>query len=37
MNAEIREVEARAYPAVEHLLIVQVGLKDVFAFFDAIK
>jgi alpha-beta hydrolase superfamily lysophospholipase len=33
-RAEVARVEYKEYPAIEHLLIVQVALKEVFAFFD---
>jgi pimeloyl-ACP methyl ester carboxylesterase len=33
-QAGVREVAFREYPDVEHLLVVQRGLRDVFAFFD---
>ena len=33
-RAGVAAVEAREYPAVEHLAIVQVALDDVFRFFD---
>jgi predicted esterase len=34
-KAGVKKVEYHEYPDVEHLLVVQLGLKDVFAFFDA--
>jgi pimeloyl-ACP methyl ester carboxylesterase len=33
-KAGARKVVSREYPDVEHLLVVQAGLRDVFAFFD---
>lgn len=33
-RAEVKNIEAREYPTIEHLAIVQVSLDDVFAFFD---
>jgi len=33
-KAEVRSIEFREYPGVEHVTVVQLGLKDVFAFFD---
>jgi predicted peptidase len=33
-KAEVATVEYREYPNVEHVTVVQLGLRDVFAFFD---
>ena len=33
-RADVRSVELKEYPGVEHLTIVQLALPDVFAFFD---
>lgn len=33
-RAEVKGIEYREYPDVEHLLVVQLALKEVFAFFD---
>ena len=33
--AEVKTLAYHEFPDVEHLLSVQVGLKEVFAFFDA--
>ncbi|MCS6976493.1 MAG: alpha/beta fold hydrolase [Gemmatales bacterium] len=35
-RAEVKTVEYKLYPDIEHLIIVQVALPDVFAFFDRI-
>lgn len=35
LAAGARHVKYQEYPGIEHLLIVQVGLRDVFDFFDA--
>ena len=34
-KAEVKQINYREYPDIEHLIIVQVALKDVFAFFAA--
>jgi predicted esterase len=33
-KAEVKKVVYKEYPGVEHLTVVQLGLKDVYAFFD---
>lgn len=35
-RAEVKTVEYKEYPDIEHLVIVQVALPDVFAFFDRV-
>lgn len=35
-RAEVKTVEYKEYPEIEHLVIVQVALPDVFAFFDRV-
>jgi pimeloyl-ACP methyl ester carboxylesterase len=35
-KANVKQITYREYPDIEHLAIVQVALKDVFAFFDGI-
>jgi predicted esterase len=35
-KAQVKQVEFREYPDIEHLVIVQVALPDVFAFFDRV-
>jgi hypothetical protein len=34
-QAQVRQFSYREYPEVEHLIIVQIALEDVFAFFEA--
>lgn len=36
-SAEVRNVTMREYASIEHLVIVQVALPDVFAFFDQVS
>lgn len=36
-KAGVKKLEYREYPDVEHVLVVQVGLKDVFAFFESAR
>ncbi len=36
-KAEVKQITYREYPDIEHLAIVQVALKDVFAFFDGVR
>jgi pimeloyl-ACP methyl ester carboxylesterase len=36
-KANVKQITYREYPEIEHLAIVQVALKDVFAFFDGVR